>query len=673
MAKNKNKQIKIKPKAQQALPENKKTNIDWMILVIVALCFIIYGNTIPNHYSMDDDLVVNNNKVVAAGIKSIPEIWTSLYSEGKLKYEYRPVVKTTFAIECQFFGQNPHVSHLFNILIYTLLCLILFNVLKKLFKNFSPIFSFVITLIFLAHPVHTEVVTSIKNRDEMLSLLFCLISLNYLFKYIDTNKFKYVFIAMFVFLFAYWSKASALVWLVLFPLTLYFYSGVKIKKLFMIFGLILIAVVIARFLPTLYLPKPSREVFYFENPLFFQKDILTKLGTGMMSLLFYIRILVFPHPLLCYYGYNEIPIVKLNDIVAILSMIFHICIFIYAIYKIREKHILSFAILFYLISISMFSNIVKPAMGIVAERYLFSASIGFSIVVAYFIFKLLKINPLLHIIPKSSVVKVFLALMILLIPYSAKTITRNKDWDSYISLYKHDIKYLDNSAKANILLAAQMNMELVKYLVKGIVPDNMNATTDSIIGYYKRSLEICPDLYSSYNNIGTEYFTVLKDYEKAIPYFIKALEMHPDYLEATYNLAYSYELLGKYKEAVKYYNKSIALKPDYIQAYNNLANICYFKMRNLDTAILLNKQMMKISPDISQPYINIGNYYRNKKDSLTAIKYYETAIEKTPPNYNLLVYLSNCYKKSDKAKSEKYLQLALDAKNKNSEKMNKND
>ena len=429
------------------------------------------------------------------------------------------------------------------------------------------------------------------------------------------------------------------------------------------------AVIIARFTPHLFLPKPDREKFFFENPLFFQKGILLKLGTGMMSLWFYIKILVFPHPLLYYYGYNEIPIVKISNTFAIIILLFHIGIFSYAIYKIKEKHILSYAILFYLICISMFSNIVKPAMGIVAERYVFSASLGFCIVLSYYIFKLLKID-FSALIPEKSKTKVLFFILILLIPYSAKTISRNKDWDTYLSLYKHDMQYLDNSAKANMLIATQMNMEIMKSLLKGVTPNNMNTATDSIINFYKRSLEICPDLYSSYNNIGSEYFTVLKDYEKAIPYFIKALETKPDYLEANYNLAYSYEMLGKYKEAAKYYSSSIKIKPDYLQAYNNLANICFFKLGNLDTAILLNNQMMKVDPDINQPLINIGNYYLNRKDTITALIYLEKAIAKVPDNYKLCAFLSNYYKKRDKEKSDKYQKLGIDAKNKFMEKKN---
>ncbi|HNW99214.1 MAG TPA: hypothetical protein PKK00_12465 [Bacteroidales bacterium] len=60
---------------------------------------------------MDDDLVTSSNTMVAKGIRAIPEIWTSFFGDGKLKYEYRSIVKTTYTIEHQLLGVNPNVRY----------------------------------------------------------------------------------------------------------------------------------------------------------------------------------------------------------------------------------------------------------------------------------------------------------------------------------------------------------------------------------------------------------------------------------------------------------------------------------------------------------------------------------------------------------------------------------
>lgn len=100
-------------------------------LILIIFTFILYGNTLWNKYSLDDDLVIYKNPTVQKGIKGIPEIFTTFYSEGKQKYEYRPIVKTTFAIEYEVFGENPFISHLINVLLYIATILLIFFLLKK--------------------------------------------------------------------------------------------------------------------------------------------------------------------------------------------------------------------------------------------------------------------------------------------------------------------------------------------------------------------------------------------------------------------------------------------------------------------------------------------------------------------------------------------------------------
>jgi protein O-mannosyl-transferase len=658
LQKKKSTKTPVKAPFQKIKPRRK---IDWTVAIIIGLCFVLYGNTIPNHYSLDDDLVTYNNKRVEAGIKGIPGIWASSYSEGKMTYEYRPVVKTTFALEYQFFKGNPHVSHFINILLYALICVLLFKLLKKIFKEINPLFLFVTVIIFLAHPIHTEVVSSLKNRDELLSFLSGLLTLHFIIKYVDENRIIYIFTAFIIYLLAYFSKESALIFLAIYPLTLYYYGGQQTKKLIIIMCAIVVAILIAKMIPKLYLPKPDREVFLFENPLFFKKGLMFKLGTGMITLLFYLKTLLYPHPLLFYYGYNQIPVVGLGNLTAIVSLLIHLGIFIFAIWKLREKHILSYAILFYLICISMFSNIVKPAMGIVAERYAFSATLGFSMVVAYFIFLILKKKPKASLISFNDRVKILIALIILLVPYTAKTLTRNTKWNTQLSLYRNDIGYLGNSAKANSLCASAMLSQVKKEIFNGNVPADLEQKVDSIIRYYQKSIDIYPNYYSSYNNIGTVYFAIIKDFEKGIPYFIKALQLKPDYPEASYNLAYSYEMSGKFDDAIRCYRNTIAMKPDNIKAMSNLANIYFDNKGYYDSAVALNKKIMTVDTASDIPYVNIGNYYLKKKDTITAVSYMEIAVKKFPLNYNLCKNLSKYFTLRDPAKSEKYYNMAVKA------------
>lgn len=632
------------------------------IFTIIIFTFILYGNTIYNNYSLDDHDVTFNNTVVSKGIKGIPEIFTSLYSiEENLSYGYRPLVKTTFAIEHQFFGQNPHISHLINILLYLLTILLLFKILSKLFNKHSKLFPLIITLLFMAHPIHTEVVASLKNRDEILSFLNCLIALHFLIKYIDFKKIKYLILNLFFFLLAIFSKETALPFIFVFPLVIYFFSETKTKKVIYLSLLFLTIGLLATFLPKLYLPQANRPILFYENPLLFEKNIWVNIGTAFYILIFYVKLLIFPHPLVYYYGYNTIPLVNLANIYVIISILFYLAIFVYSIIKIKEKHILSFAILYFLITIVMYSNIIIKAPGIVGERFLFAPSLGFAIVIAYFIFKLFNINTENKNIKIKTALKPLLLTIIILIPYTAKTFTRNKNWRTHLSLYSNDIKYNSNSVKANLLYASVLTHELNIDNEYGIDISKIPEKQKLIINSYEKALELWPENYEAENNLGSFYSNNLKDYNSAIQHFKKAIELNPDIDEPYFNLGYAYENLNKYEKAIEAYKKAIKVNPENINVRSFLANL-YNKIGDFDNAVKINTEIAKIDSTSDLPYINIGNYYLLRKDTATAISYWEKAVEKIP-QYNLCINLSRHYRNlGNEKKANYYYQKAIKSK-----------
>ncbi len=660
----KSKKDKKKEKLEKEIKKTKRRNYLFLIIIILVT-FIFYGNTIRNYYSLDDHDVCFQNPTVQKGFKGIPEIFTSLYAnEADLSYGYRPIVKTTYAIEYQLFGQAPHASHFINILIYLFTALLLFKILKRLLKNYNIFFPFIITILFIAHPIHTEVVASLKNRDELLSLLGCLLGLYFLIKYVDKNKIKYIVWALIFYALAILSKPSALSFLLIYPLVLYFFTDIKPKKILYLFLVVLIITFIAGYLPRLFLPKTHRPVQFFENPLYFEKNIMIKLATGFYILGFYLKLLIYPHPLLFYYGYDMVPLVNFTNIRAILSFISYLFIFVYALLKIKEKHILSFAILFYLITIATYSNIITPFPGIVADRFLFVPSFGFCLIISYFLFKLFKLNPKQLDIPNKSISKVLIVVTIILIPYAIKTINRNKNWRSYLSLYSHDIKYLRNSVKANTLYASALTEKLYYDNKNGVDISKIPQERKLVTEHYKQALKIYPENYKALNNLGSFYSNNLRQYDSSIFYLKKAVEIKPDLEEPYFNLGYAYQKLKKYDEAIKNYNKAIDINPQNVTLRSYLANL-YNEMGDFEKAVKINKEIMKIDENSDLPYINIGNYYFLKADTTTAISYWEKAMGKYP-QYKLCINLSNYYRlKGNSEKANYYYNKAMQAKKRN--------
>ena len=152
-----------------------KERLEFICALIIALSgFFLYLNTIFNDYAVDDLAVIQENRFTKQGVAGIPILLRTFYWEGYWNNNsgiYRPLSMVTFALEWQFFPDNPHAGHVTNIILYAITGFLLFKVLRRLMPEQNILFPFFVSLVFIAHPVHTEVVANIKSRDEILCLL----------------------------------------------------------------------------------------------------------------------------------------------------------------------------------------------------------------------------------------------------------------------------------------------------------------------------------------------------------------------------------------------------------------------------------------------------------------------------------------------------------------------
>lgn len=187
--------------------------------VVFLFSFLLYANSISYSYNMDDELVTRNHRLTSKGISAIPEIFTSPYYEDNsgYAYEYRPVVLTTFAIEHSIWGDSPAVSHFFNVVLYAVCCLLLFIALTAILHAYPLEIPLAIALIFSVHTAHTEVVASIKNRDEILALLFSVVTFLVVY-YAKLREKKWLLLLVpVVFGLALMSKTTAISFAVIIP------------------------------------------------------------------------------------------------------------------------------------------------------------------------------------------------------------------------------------------------------------------------------------------------------------------------------------------------------------------------------------------------------------------------------------------------------------------------
>ncbi len=633
--------VKKKKDTTQTKARQHNNYIIYLLLILVS--FALYANTIGHGYVLDDSIVITQNNFTRQGFSGIPDIlandsftgWHGLKKNVIAGGRYRPLSLISFAIEYQFFGENPHVSHFFNILFYALTGILIFILFTKLISNESSLrkwylsIPFLTAFIFLLHPIHTEVVANIKARDEIFALLFSLWAMLVCIKYIHTQKAKHLGYAFILFFLALISKENAITFLAILPITLYFFTAAKrkaiIKSLFpLVAATALFFIIRSGVMGTLFAPTAEDLM---NNP-FAEASIGEKLATISMILGKYLQLLFFPHPLTVDYYPYHIPLINWGDLRAIIPLVIYLLMAYFALKTFKAKDRLSYAILFYFIALSVFTNIVIGIGTFMNERFLYMPSLGFIFGVVYIITNKLpvwtKLNTNTHNHYRTGVM-IFLAFITVLA--SAKTINRNKAWESNFTLFTTDVKTSSNSAFSNASVGNQYLMKAKEIQQRAIKEQYL----DSSIIYTKKALEVHPRFEKALRTISNAYHMYNKN-DSAIYYYECFMEVNPNKYDINYNLG---ALYGNYKKDIQKATKHL-------------------------------QKAIRLKPEKAEPYLFLGTMYLRNQHVNQAIQYLEAAHKREPQNYSLLKNLGVAYfYNREYSKSLKFYQRAL--------KLNKND
>ncbi|MEI7801241.1 MAG: tetratricopeptide repeat protein [Bacteroidota bacterium] len=578
-----------------------------IILFFVVLIF--YGNTLQNGFALDDGLVWTDNKFVKNGFAGIFDILfhDSFYGTIGNNYNlaggrWRPLSLITFAIENQLWGQTPWISHLINLVLYGVTGFVLLKLVRNNFLPNKPLLSFAAVLLFIMHPVHTEAITNIKSRDEILSLLFLLITL-FLALDVANGKRKILAIipASLSFYLALLSKENGLMFLFILPVTLYFFSSLSIRKIavqslpyFFLVGIyIALRISIVGF-------SNEKVTELMDNP-FLLATASQRFATIFFVFLLYFKLLFFPHPLTYDYSYNQIPYRDFSDAFVILSVVIHVALIVFALMNLKQKNILAYCILFYFASIFIVSNIVFNIGAPLAERFLYQPSIVFClalVVIVQWIFNSLKLNLSLQ---KNIAIS---SLILISIPAGWKTVTRNKVWRTGPTLGMTDVHVSNYSARANTYAAANY-ISLIDSL-KSV--SEKKAYLKKAVEYCYTSQKIYPKFYTNLMLWGFAY-SRLDSLDKAVWAWKLAEELQPnsEYIKTNLKIiADKYYNIGLITGANKSYDTSIYYLRKAISVYNNNADYwynlggAYFTTNNLDSAEVSFSNAIKLNPNHTQ-------------------------------------------------------------------------
>ena len=287
---------------------------------------------------------------------------------------YRPLTKAMFAVEWQIAPNKPALSHVINIILFALTAIVLFRVLSK-YLNGQIILPFLTTLLFIAHPIHAEVVSNIKSRDEIVTLLLCLISASAFYNWIKDNKSSQFVLAVVCFLISLFSKESTITFMVAIPLMFYFFTDAKQKHYFRSVAAMAVCSAFYLLIRKKVLGGVESEIPIIDNYISGLPDFISQRVNAIYMLGYYVKTLIIPYPLIADGSYNHFKAVTLTDWKFILSAIGLGGALIYSIITFKKKNKAAFGILFFFVSASIASNIFMLIGTNYGERLMYVPSL----------------------------------------------------------------------------------------------------------------------------------------------------------------------------------------------------------------------------------------------------------------------------------------------------------
>lgn len=588
-------------------------------ICIILIGFIIYFNSFSNKYALDDDIVMRLNDYVQQGFSGIGKIMStdsydsffkSMGSAGELSGgRYRPLSILTFAVEQQVFGEcygnrfievkdsismlqrnmNPNpalltkligekakieaqistshldvamIRHIVNVLLYIFSAVILLKFLRDYIFKYANLkfinpndLAFLTALIFLVHPIHTEVVANVKSRDEILSFLFIVLTFIYVFRRTERKESKDLYFGLLFFFLALLSKEWGITLVALIPMSLYIFKkysvGQSIQFSLPYFSVALFYMLLRyKFVGA---GKQDEITEVLNNPFVYATPIQA-FATKIFILLKYIGLLIFPHPLSADYSWKTIPYNSFGDVIVWVSIAVHLVIVYFFFTFLKKRSWIAFAIAFYLSHLFLVSNLAMSIGATMGERLVYHSSLGFIMLEAFGLMTLLRFSGS-HGTPlrvgdaenpgtgeRNKYLFVLLATLII-VPMGYKTITRNPNWETDNILFMHDAWVVPNSVLAN----GNSGKAFIEFAQADTT--KRQAFLDSAIYHLEKAVTLHPKYVNGYLNLGLAWFQK-KDLEKAEYYWNQARKYFPShpFFWQSYDPALSNAMVSRAKE-----------------------------------------------------------------------------------------------------------------------------
>jgi tetratricopeptide (TPR) repeat protein len=145
--------------------------------LIVLACLTVYGSTLlARDFYQDDQAIIADNPYLHQGWRGARPLvttgyWEAVQGDAAPVQEYRPALSLSFLASTATTGFDPRPMHAVNILLHIGTCLLLLELLRR---RLGPTTAAASALVYAVMPIHTEAVSMLTGRSEVLCAVFLL-------------------------------------------------------------------------------------------------------------------------------------------------------------------------------------------------------------------------------------------------------------------------------------------------------------------------------------------------------------------------------------------------------------------------------------------------------------------------------------------------------------------
>lgn len=189
------------------------------------------------------------------------------------------------------------------------------------------------------------------------------------------------------------------------------------------------------------------------------------------------------------------------------------------------------------------------------------------------------------------------------------------------------------TASYNLALALNGNL---KEASERCIAARVQGQYELAISYCSKAIEIDSNFATAYFNRGIAYM-LLKNYDQAIADFSKDVEIIPVATRSYINRGTVYMDQQKYDSAIADFTKSISVNPKEPQAYLD-RGLTYLQQGQTDLAITDCNKAIELESKYWNAYLCLGSAFTNQGEYELAITNFDKALELAPSAKTSLIY-----------------------------------